>query len=86
LRSFEGASGRRKVQGEFSEDVVMRAMLAHLQGNCRQVLNIPSPGHDLQCGETKRYLKRMFRRSSKVAAFRRWARGRWDSLRSLFLR
>lgn len=86
LRCAEGEAGWLKLREEFSEDVVMVRLLAHLRSNSRQIINIPSPGADRICGETKRYFKRLFSGSSEVAAFRRHLRAGWEALRALITR
>lgn len=83
LRHAEGEAGWLRLQEEFSEDVVMGRFLAHLRANSRQIINIPSPGTDRICGETKRYIKRLLSGSSEVAAFRRHLRAGWEVLRAL---
>ncbi len=85
-RIAESAAGRRKVQERFAEDIVMQMLLTQIREYGRQIGNIPSPGHDLRCGETKRYVKRLFRGSSKVAMFRRWVRGLWEATSAFFSR
>ncbi len=86
LRAAEGEAGRRKMQACFSEDMVMSKMLFELRANARQVINIPSPGQDSLCGETKRYLKRLFRGSGKVASLRRHLRHLREACRGIFRR
>ena len=86
LRAVEGEAGRRKIQAGFSEDMVMSKMFFHLRANARQVINIPSPGQDSLCGETKRYLKRFFRGSGKFAFFRRHLRHLREACRGIFQR
>lgn len=86
LRAAEGEAGRRKMLNQFSEDVVMTRLLGELRANARQVINIPSPGQDRLCGETKRYLKRLLRGSGMAAALRRRIRSIWDAARALISR
>lgn len=83
LRAAEGESGRRKILSQFSEDVVMTRLLGELRANARQVINIPSPGQDRLCGETKRYLKRLLRGSGMAVALRRRIRSIWDATMAL---
>jgi len=86
LRAAEGEAGRTKMRSQFSEDVVMVRMLENLRTNARQVINIPSPGQDKLCGESKRYVKRLFRGSQKIASLRRGLRAFWDATRALISR
>ena len=83
LRVAEGEAGRRKILGQFSEDLVMTMFLDELRAKARQVINIPSPGQDQLCGETKRYAKRLFRGTGQVASLRRTLRAVWDTARAL---
>ena len=57
--------------------------LDELRAKARQVINIPSPGQDQLCGETKRYAKRLFRGTGQVASLRRTLRAVWDTARAL---
>jgi glycosyltransferase involved in cell wall biosynthesis len=84
LREAEGEAGRQKILRQFSEDLVMERFVNHLRTNVRQVINVPSPGQDLLCGETKRYLKRLFRGSPKAASLRRRLRATWEACRAIF--
>ena len=86
LRSAEGEAGRSKMRSQFSEDVVMAKLLEQLRTYARQVINIPSPGQDRLCGETKRYIKRLFRGSRKIASMRRRLRAFWDATRAMIAR
>jgi glycosyltransferase involved in cell wall biosynthesis len=86
LRAAEGEAGRRKMLSQFSEDVVMTRLLGELRANARQVINIPSPGQDRLCGETKRYLKRLLRGSGMATALRLRVRSIWDATRALISR
>lgn len=86
MRATEGEAGRQKVRSQFAEDIVMSRLLGELRTNARQVINIPSPGQDRLCGETKRYLKRLFRRSGSVGSLRRGLRSFWDAIRSIISR
>ena len=83
LRAAEGQAGRLKVLEQFSEDHVMTRFVGHLRNNARQAVNIPSPGLDLLCGESKRYFKRLFRGSVKVALLRRRCRAAWEACRAI---
>jgi glycosyltransferase involved in cell wall biosynthesis len=83
LRAAEGEAGRRKIRSQFAEDIVMYRLLGELRMNARQVINIPSPGQDRLCGETKRYLKRLFRGSGSMASVRRGLRAFWDAIRAM---
>jgi glycosyltransferase involved in cell wall biosynthesis len=83
LRATEGEAGRLKMQRQFSEDLVMARFVGHLRANARPVINIPSPGQDRLCGETKRYLKRLFRGSGMAAALRRRFRAGWEACRAI---
>lgn len=86
LRAAEGGAGRTKVLNQFSEDIVMTRLLLELRANARQVINIPSPGQDRLCGETKRYIKRLLRSSGKAASLRRRIRSIWNATKSLMAR
>jgi glycosyltransferase involved in cell wall biosynthesis len=83
LRATEGEAGKSRVLGQFSEDHIMTRFVGHLRNNARPVINIPSPGQDLLCGETKRYLKRIFRGSEKAASLRRRCRAVWDAWKTI---
>jgi hypothetical protein len=86
LRAAEGDAGRRKIRSQFAEDIVMYRLLGELRTNARQVINIPSPGQDRLCGETKRDLKRLFRGSGSMASLRRGLRAFWDAIRAMISR
>ena len=83
LRAAEGEAGRLRVLEQFSEDHIMTRFVGHLRNNARQAINIPSPGLDLLCGESKRYLKRLFRGSGKVASLRRRCRAAWEACKAI---
>jgi glycosyltransferase involved in cell wall biosynthesis len=83
LRAAEGEAGRLRVFEQFSEDHIMTRFVGHLRNNARPAINIPSPGQDLLCGESKRYLKRLFRGSGKVASLRRRCRAAWEACKAI---